>query len=460
MERNRPGMSSQQNWEAVIEKYENLIAENPHNPEYHKELGNAFHRSGQYDLAVEEYRTALHIDPKYFPAQYNMGNTYFVTGEFHQAIIAWQKAYIMNSQLEHAIYNIAFTYYKLGTMEDEPEKRRKLLDDAVLEFRKAIEMRPGNSDTHLHLGLTWFELDRYQDAVKEYQEVLRIDPNDSYAHYNLGNVFYELGNKDPRYLQMALEQYKASIQRNPEDLKSHNNIADCLLRLGRAQEALTVIEGVLSDNPDYVPAYCTRGEILAALEKRWDAIRAFQKILELDPSEHDLLHRYAARKLIEQYEYQLSKQTTNYRIHYELGKSYKDLGIAYSDRDYFLKARDQFKKAVEKDGSKLEYHLELGEVFLNLNNADAALFEMERCLQIDPESISAHCALGEIYIQAGDRELANKQFVAIRRILAARQRELDEAARRAKAAGAKAKANGGSRGNGHETDTGHAKKKR
>jgi tetratricopeptide (TPR) repeat protein len=386
-------------------------------------------------------------------------NTYFVTEEYHQAIIAWQKAYIMNAELEHAIYNIAFTYYKLGTMEDEPEKRRKLLDDAVLEFRKAIEMRPDNTDTHLHLGLTWFELDRYPDAVKEYQEVLRLDPKDAYAHYNLGNVYYELGGEDTRFLQMALDEYQASIRRNPEDLKSHNNIADCLLRMGRANDALTVIEGVLNDNPDYVPAHCTRGEILAALEKRWDAIREFQKILELDPSEHDLLHRYAARKLIEQYEYQLSKQTTNYRIHYELGRAYKDLGVAYADREYFLRARDQFKKAIEKDGSKLEYHIELGETFLNLNNADAALFEMERCLQIDPESIAAHCALGEIYIQAGDRELANKQFVGIRRILAVKQRLADEAAA-AKKPAKTSKANGGSRGNGHEAEAQAPRKKR
>jgi tetratricopeptide (TPR) repeat protein len=75
------------NWEEVIEKYENLVAENPHSAENHKELGNAFHRTGQYDLALEEYRTCLHIDGEYFPAHYNMGNTYFKLGHYHQAII-------------------------------------------------------------------------------------------------------------------------------------------------------------------------------------------------------------------------------------------------------------------------------------------------------------------------------------------------------------------------------------
>lgn len=439
MEPNRPGMKSQ-DWEAVIDKYENLIAENPHNPEYHKELGNAFHRSGQYDLALEEYRTALHIDNNYFPAQYNMGNTYFVIEEYHQAIIAWQKAYIMNAQLEHAIYNIAFTYYKLGTMEDDSEKRRKLLDDAVLEFKKAIRMRPDNTDTHLHLGLTWFELDKFEDAVKEYEEVLRLDPDDIYAHYNLGNVFYELGAETPKLLDRALAEYKKSIQKNPDDLKSHNNIADCLLRMGRAEEARTVIEGVLADNPDYIPAHCTQGEILAALNLRWDAIRNYKRIIELDPAEHTLLHRYASKKLIDEYEYLILRHPTNYRIHFELGHAYKDLGIAYGDRTYFTKARDQFKKAIEKDGSKIEYHLELGETFLHLGNADAALFEMERCLQIDPESIGAHCALGEIYLQAGDRDLAGKQFTAIKRILAARQRAAEEAALREKRAAQEAKA--------------------
>src|SRR5579859_6386328 len=72
------------NLEEVIEKYQNLIAEHPHTPEYHKELGNAFHRSGAFDLALEEFRTCLHIDPNYFPAQYNMGNCYFAMNKYHQ----------------------------------------------------------------------------------------------------------------------------------------------------------------------------------------------------------------------------------------------------------------------------------------------------------------------------------------------------------------------------------------
>jgi len=31
---------------------------------------------------------------------------------------------------------------KLGTLEPDPERRRRLLDDAVLEFTNAIQMRP------------------------------------------------------------------------------------------------------------------------------------------------------------------------------------------------------------------------------------------------------------------------------------------------------------------------------
>jgi|GEM_PF-553649 len=407
--------------EEVINRYENLIAENPHNPEYHKELGNAFHRTGQYDLALEEYRTALHIDNKYYPAQYNMGNTYFVTDSFHQAIIAWQKAFIMNRQLEHSIYNIAFTYYKLGTLEEDQERRRKLLDDAVLEFKTAIAMRPENTDTHLHLGLTWFELDRYEDAIHEYKEVIRIDPNDLYAHYNLGNVYYELGQEDTDYFEMALSEYQLSIQTNPEDLKSKNNIADCLLRLGKAQEALSEIDRVIEENTDYIPARCTRGEILASMNKHEDAIQEFDKVIQLNPEENALLHRYASQKLIEQYQFLILRHPLKYHIHYDLGRAYRDLGVAYQDRTYFLKARDEFRKAIDKDGTKLPYHLELGETFLRLNNTDSALLEMERCLAIDPSSIAARTLLSEIFLLSGERERACQELAQIRRLLTSSQ---------------------------------------
>ena len=415
-----------QKLEQTIETLEALIAEEPHNPDHHKELGNAFHVSGAYDLALEEYRTALHIDPNFYKAQYNMGNTYFAQERFDQSIISWQKALIMHPELEHAIYNIAFTYFRMGTLSDNPEQSRRYFDDAVLEFQKAIALRPENLDSHLHLGLTWYELERYEEAMEEYLFVLERNKKDSYAHYNLGNVYYELGAREASYYEKALKEYKTAIKLNPQDSKSHNNIGDCHLRMGNLSSAKRETRKVLKVFPNYLPAHCTMGEIFAAEGNHGDAIKEFKRILELDPVENHVLHKYASRMLIEEYNRLIEKTPNAGPLHYELALAYKDLGIAYGDRAYLHKAQDEFRTAlrlIESKGRKnkkgkeqvLALHIELGETYLLLNNLELALMEVESALVHDPDSIAAHCILGEIYVHAGDKELACSQFSYIKK---------------------------------------------
>lgn len=419
-----------QKLEQVIERLEAKIAEEPHNPEHHKELGNAFHSSGAYDLALEEYRTALHIDPTYYKAQYNMGNTYFALERYDQAIISWQRALIMHPSLEHAVYNIAYCYYRMGMAAETPDQARRHFDDAVMEFQKAIELRPDNTDSHLHLGLTWYELERYEDAQAEYALVLEQRPDDAYAHYNLGNVYYELGNRETAFYATALTEYRRAIELNPQDSKSHNNVADCYLRMGDVAGAKKEIKKVFKVFPDYLPAHCTQGEIYAAEGKHGDAIKEFKKILELDPEENHVLHKYASRMLIEEFNRLIASTPGEAALHMELGLAYKDLGYAYRDRAYLHKAQEEFRtalKLVSESGPRsaasskrrmLILHIELGETYLLLNNLELALMEIESALVHDPDSIEAHCILGEIYVHAGDKELACAQFSQIKRAAA------------------------------------------
>lgn len=407
-----------QRLEAIIDKYENLIAEDPHNPEHHKELGNAFHRSGAYELALAEYRTALHIDPAYYPAQYNMGNTYFALERNEQAIISWQKALLLKPDLEHAIYNIAFLYYRMGLVEENREFRRRYLDDARIEFEKAIEMNPENPDSHLHLGLTFYELEAYERAVDCYENVLRIDGDDAYAHYNLGNAYYEQGLQEgegSEFFKRAMKEYRAALKLNPSDGKSHNNIADCYLHLGELDRAQKEIKAVLKRFPDAPGALCTLGEIRARQGRHAEAIAEFQKIIALDPEEHDLLHRFASRKLVKEYAALIEVEPDAHHHDFELGRAHKDLGIAYEDRSHLLKARDAFRSALQKDNGWLDAHIELAESYMLLDNLDFAILEIETALYLDPESIAAHCILGQIYIQAGERDLARGEFSFIKK---------------------------------------------
>jgi len=66
-------------------------------------------------------------------------------------------------------------------------------NEALQEFRRAIQLDPNYADAHFHLGTLYHTRKGYTPAIKEYEEVLRINPNYPKIHTALANVYYERG---------------------------------------------------------------------------------------------------------------------------------------------------------------------------------------------------------------------------------------------------------------------------
>lgn len=395
-----------------IEELERAITEDPTSAELHKELGNVFHRSQAYELALAEYRTAVKLDPEYYPAHYNMGNNYFEMGERQQAIICWQQALLVNPELEQAIYNVGFAYYQLAVDEREKDRRRRLLDDALAWFRRALEMHEDSPDTHLHMGLCWYELERYDSAVAAYLRALECDAKDPAIHYNLGNVYYEKGVRDPSYFEQALVEYEKASKLDKGDLKSRNNIADCYLRLNKVSKARKVIKKVLDDHPDYLPAHCTLGEIFSREGNMEAAVGEFEMVLALEEEETGILHKYAGQHLIEELSELAANNPEDPEIRLRMGRAYKVLGLAYNDLTYMEKAIDEFQRA---GGAGVPVFLELAEVYIRLRKFDLSLASLDAALEREPDSIPALSLKAEVFSRLGDRDRTISLLRAIRK---------------------------------------------
>jgi len=68
-------------------------------------------------------------------------------------------------------------------------------EEALQEFRQAIQVDPDYADAHFHMGGLLHALKAYPSAIKEYEEVLRINPHYPKIHTGMANVYYERGLK-------------------------------------------------------------------------------------------------------------------------------------------------------------------------------------------------------------------------------------------------------------------------
>ena len=82
---------------------------------------------------------------------------------------------------------IVFSNY--GTILNDLGK----LTEPVINYKKAIELKPNSSDAHYNLGISLKKLGKLQEAKSSYSKAIELNPNLAIAHSNLGNLLRDLG---------------------------------------------------------------------------------------------------------------------------------------------------------------------------------------------------------------------------------------------------------------------------
>ena len=110
---------------------------------------------------------------------------------------------------------------------------RGLTDEAIREFRDAIQIDPSYSDAYLNLGVAYASIGAEEKAMEALHKAIQLNPADSESYYNLGLLY---SNKGMGHL--AVEQYQKALLLNPESVNARNNLGIALAESGRIDEAI------------------------------------------------------------------------------------------------------------------------------------------------------------------------------------------------------------------------------
>jgi tetratricopeptide (TPR) repeat protein len=77
-------------------------------------------------------------------------------------------------------------------------------------YRKAVKMRPNNSDVHAGLGWTLFELKLLQEGIEEELKAIELNPRNALAHHHLGVMYMCLN-----LLPQAADEFREEFAINP-----------------------------------------------------------------------------------------------------------------------------------------------------------------------------------------------------------------------------------------------------
>jgi Flp pilus assembly protein TadD len=121
-------------------------------------------------------------------------------------------------------------------------------DEAIAQFRKALQIKPDFVDAVHHLALTLHELKRLEEALATFDRALSLSPDNAEIINNRGNVLMSLGRNEE-----ALAHYGRAIALKPDFTEAHANrglVLDELYRMDEAAESYRKSIALKSDYPN------------------------------------------------------------------------------------------------------------------------------------------------------------------------------------------------------------------
>ncbi len=286
----------------AIETFRKALAVNPmtlRNLMVHRLMALAYYKMGHFDKAAAEYKraNAWHPDRIFGTGQLAAGTT--VSPE---QTVATCRAMLTERPNDPALHKeAAEALFQMGCLEEAVKEYRAALegypddlellcrlgtvyyaDDqylpAVTCFSQAAERNPMYVPAHLGIGLMHLLRGSVEAAIAKFNWAITLDPQAAEAYNLLGNAWRQKGD-----LEQAAKAYLKAIELQPAYAQAQNNLGLTYLELGRPGEAVEQFRQALQVFPDYVPALCNLGRAHLALGDAEAARSAWREALAINP---------------------------------------------------------------------------------------------------------------------------------------------------------------------------------
>lgn len=411
---------------------------------------------GDIDQAISELRAALRADPDSAYLRRILAYMLLQKGKSDEAMKEIDLS-IKSAPEDPGGYHIKGLILLEGDMPAEAEA----------EFRKALDIEPGQSEFAINLADSLVRQKKIAEALKVLDDFSAESPADLDVRYYMALLYRETGKIDraieicreivaeePGYypairdlfqMEAARGNFKEAAKRGgmllnnfPEDYETRLLLTDVFLRLDRPDQALSVMDGGKRSGPHIPDWWWRSGLILLDLKKPDQAREEFEAALSLDPASAEAVfglglveleegHKVEAMSYFESVpadsplyveaqrrlaliatgERQFSRALSIMEKLYE--KSPDNLGIivTYSavcrQAEELSRAETILKKALQKDPANEKLNYELGMVYYLQGRADESVAAMEKILETNPDSARALNFIGYSWAERGIR---------------------------------------------------------
>ncbi len=238
------------------------------------------YKDWSYDKAVDEIRKAIAVQelPVYVQTE---GDILFAKQDYPAALVCYEKVNRSNMASAATFFSAAKTK---ELMKAPAEEVLALMDSCVTRFSEPYTEEA--APYLLERAQARMNADRARAAMLDYDAYYKA------VNGKVNDVFYyyrEQAALKARQFQRALDDLGKAIELNPKELTYRAELAVVNIRVGRNEEALSVLQGALEIDSKYAEAYRLMGIAQLQMKKNQEACQSFAKAKELGDQDVDEL---------------------------------------------------------------------------------------------------------------------------------------------------------------------------
>ncbi len=204
------------------------------------------------------------------------------------------------------------------------------------------------SDQHNSRGIELADKGWLDEAINEFRKAIELDPDSAHAHDNLATVYAE-----KKLYREALQEYLLAIRLEPDCPTTHFNLA-CFLATHGPQMTVAQYQEAIGLDPDYADAHLNLGLALADQGRVDEAMRELRRAIELDPNDAFSRHELAALLMDEgDYRGAIGLLKDVVRLESNNFEGYLDLGVCYAQKGFYAEAEKAYLRAREINADDL-----------------------------------------------------------------------------------------------------------
>lgn len=409
----------QNNPGGAVETLQTALRNDPDNAVAHYQLGIAFNQQHDETRAESEWREAVRLRPDLTDAQRVLASAELERGDLDaltataEQIIKAQPAspdgYLLRGVAELAQHKfnqaeqdaqIAMQrapqspgpYIQLGNVQ----LAQKHFPDAEKLYQQALDKDANSAEGLSGLMNTYFAQKQFDKAITAANAQIAKSPNNSNFYDLLGTAMFN-GKKDLPGAEAALQKAVELDKNNTDALEKLGKVQ---VQEGHADQALSLYQQSIKDNPRDFRFYILSGEIFESKQNWEQAKNMYQQALNIQPNQ-PLASNNLAYVMLQtggNVDVALSMAQTARRGMPESSNAADTLGWAYYQKGVYQSAIGQFQEALrlgekrgEPDDATVHYHL--GMAYEKSNQPSLARQQLEKAVKLSPNNPDARKAL-------------------------------------------------------------------